>query len=383
MLRFLPLPFRATPARRSLFLPLGVVALLFSALVAPAQEVPSAADLIARPATVVEGVVTGVSTDGKIVTLLGGAGNLDIDVSNARIVLAGPGTSASGTPATIGIGARIVATIALGDAIPAVMPPPPLVATNVLVVESRLTFLHGMIQAVNLPGSAFSMLFRVVNTDANTEFLGGSSEGPIKSLADLAPGQVADVTVVASPLGLLAVRVVAHGFPAPPPLPFAFRGVVKTIAADQWTIGEKVVGITNETKIVGDPKVGDTVDVLAKVQNPPNPGMGMPSSIVAILITKVPVVTPPPTPGSGRDFTFEGPVQSIPSTPTQIGTWKIAGKDVVVTAQTEIQGSPKVGDRVRVTGTLMPGPAATMGSITLPMSLTITAKKIEKKTTGS
>jgi hypothetical protein len=282
----------------------------------------------------------------------------------------------------IGPGARIVATIALGDAIPAVVPPPPLVATNVLVTETRFAYLHGTIQGLNVPGSSFTMLFRVVHVDANTQFSGATPTSRIKSLSDLAPGQVADVTVVASSLGLLAVRVVAHGFSAPPPIPFAFRGVVRSIAADEWTIDGKVVGITNETKIVGDPKVGDTVEVLAKIQDPPNPAMGMPSRIVAILIAKVPVVTPP-TPGSGREFTFEGQIQSIPPTATQIGVWRIGGKDVNVTARTEIVGSPKVGDTVRVNATLGPGPAVSLGPVTLPASFAITAKRIEKKTTGS
>ena len=219
-------------------------------------------------------MVTAVTIDGKVVTLLGGAGNLDIDVSSARIVLVGLESSASETPVTIGPGDRIVATIALPDVIPAIVPPPPLVATNVLVTQTRFALLHGTIQGVDRPGSAFSMLFRVVHVDANTEFSGATPSSLIKSLADLAPGQTAEATVVASPVGLLAVSVVAHGFPTPPPIPFAFRGVVKTIAVGAWTIDDKIVGITNETKIVGDPKVGDTVDVLAKMQDPPNPRDG-------------------------------------------------------------------------------------------------------------
>jgi hypothetical protein len=380
MLRVLPLPFRAAPARRSLILPLGVVALLFSALASPAQDVPAATDLIARPSTLVEGVVTSVSSDGKIVTLLGGVGNLDIDISNARIVFGGPQPSTSSTPPEIGPGARIVATILLPDPV-VVTPPPPLIATNVAVTENRFAYLHGEIQGVNVAGSFFTMLFRVVHVDANTEFSGETPTGRIKSLADLAPGQIADATVVASPLGLLALRVSAHGYPMPPPLPFTFRGVVKSIGADSWTIGDKVVWITSETKVVGDPKVGDTVDVLAKIENPPNPGMGMPSRIVALLITKAPVV--PPTPGSGRDFVFEGVIQSIPPTATQIGTWRIGGRDVLVTAQTEITGSPTVGDRVRVTATTGPGPAPTTGPFAAPISFSITAKKIEKLNTGS
>jgi hypothetical protein len=382
MLRFLPRPFRATPARRFLFLPLGVVALLFSALSARAQDAPVAGSPIARPTSVVEGLVTAVSTDGKVVTLLGGVGNLDIDVSNAKIVLATPAPSNSGTPPTIAPGDRIVATIGLPDAATAVVPPPPLVATTVAVTKNRFAFLHGTIQGVDLPDSAFTMILRVVHVDANTVFSGEGPGGPIKSLADLMPGEIADATVVASPLGLLAVSVTAYGYPPPPPLPFAFKGVVKSIASDQWTIDDKVVFITSDTKIFGDPKVGDTVVVLAKIEDPPYPGMGMPSRIVAIQITKSDILPPAPTPVSGSTFTFDGVVQSTPPTATQIGVWKVDGKDVIVTAQTRIVGSPKVGDPVHVTGSLGPGLVPTTGPFSAQISFTVTASQIEKKTTG-
>ena len=53
-----------------------------------------------------------------------------------------------------------------------------------------------------------------------------------------------------------------------------------------------------------------------------------------------------------------------------------------MTAQTEIVGSPKVGETVHVIATLGPGPTTTMGPVSMPISLAITAKKIEKKTTG-
>ena len=370
MSRILPRPLRATPSKRFLFLPLAFVALLFAAF-APANVLAqdSAADLIARPSTVVEGVVTAVKLDGEkeIVTLLGGAGDLDIDVSNARIVYAGPEASASKPTPKIGPGSRIVATIALPDAIPAVVPPPYLIATDVLVMEGRFVFLRGVIQGVNVPGNSFTMLFRTVYVDDQTEYSGGSSNGSVKGLSDLEAGQRVDVTVVASDLELLAVKVKVQGSVNPPGPPVAIHGVVNAIERTQWTIDRTVVGVTNETKIVGDPKVGDTVDVLAKKSSS--------GALTAILIARVPVVTPP----SGRDFRFDGVVQSIPPTATQIGTWKISGRDVEVTARTAIVGSPKVHDKVQVTATMAAGTNASVASANVPMSMKLVATRIEKK----
>jgi len=369
MSRILPLPLRATPSLRFLSLPLAVVALLFAALVpASARAQDPASDLIARPSTLVEGVVTGVSPDGKVVTLLGGVGDLEIDVSNARIVYAGPEASASKPNPKIGPGSRIIATIALPDVVAAVVPPPNLIATDVLVMEGRFVFLRGVIQGVSVPpDDSFTMLFRTIHVDDQTEYSGGSSSGSVKGFSDLEAGQRAEVEVVADAVGLLAVKVKVQGNVNPPGPPVAIHGVVKKIEATQWTIDTTVVGVTNETRIVGDPKVDDTVDVLARKSSS--------GALTAILIAKVPVVTPP----SGREFRFDGVVQSIPPTATQIGTWKISGREVEVTARTTFVGSPKLHDKVQVTATMAAGTNASVAWANVPMSMKLVATRIEKK----
>ena len=61
------------------------------------------------------------------------------------------------------------------------------------------------------------------------------------------------------------------------------HGTVKSIASDSWRIDDKTVMVIPEvTKIVGNPKVGDTVDVRGRYDLKNKP--------VALTITK----SPPP-----------------------------------------------------------------------------------------
>ena len=133
----------------------------------------------------------------------------------------------------------------------------------------------------------------------------------------------------------------------------SFRGTVKSIPSPPplgtWQIDDKGVMVTSDTRIVGDPKVGDVVDVLAKWNNPP-PGSGRPSFLEAVIIAKA-GITPPPPPT--REIEFMGKVESIPS-PAPLGHWKIGGKDVLVNGLTRITGSPAVGDTVEVKGFIQP-----------------------------
>jgi hypothetical protein len=135
----------------------------------------------------------------------------------------------------------------------------------------------------------------------------------------------------------------------------AFRGIVETIDGAIWTIGGNVVQVNSDTKIVGDPQVGDTVDVLERVQILP-PGSMAPTTIpVAISITKV-VATPPPPPG--RTVEFDGVVQALPPTASPssvpLGHWTISGRDVLVTGLTKVDAGIVVGSAVHVTGVTAP-----------------------------
>jgi len=360
---------------RARFLPpssAGVVALLVLSLAAlPLAAQPSLDSTmpgsVAPPvkAPSVEGFVT--SVDGTVVTLLGST-PLRVDVSGASILSA---DSAGGTPPPITPGAYLMATVEAPNVAILTFPPPPLVAMTVAVRPADTAVLSGEIQSV--ASNSFSLLFRMILVDKDTIFSGRRAGGPVEDLSDVKPGMQATAWVVVSGGGLLAKKVVAFG-PIVVPTPVYFRGVVKEIGTDNWKIGDMTFGITAATRIVGDPQVGDTVDVVAIVEGPPNPMMGMPSRLVAVSIVKV---IPPPTPVPGRTFTFDGTVQTMPSSGT-IGLWKIGDRDVMVTGLTKINGTPVVGSLVTVTGYPMPTPLAT-GSAVTPSSVRILATSIVTK----
>ena len=158
--------------------------------------------------------------------------------------------------------------------------------------------------------------------------------------------------------GLLATSVDVLGIVTPPEL-LAFRGAVQTITPTAWTIAGRVVQVNSDTKIVGNPKVGDVVDVVARVHNPP-PGSLAPSYLVALSITKAPVIAPP-GPG-GRTIEFDGIVESIPPprrrTTPPLGHWKISSRDVLVNGLTKVDTGIVVGSAVHVKGVFVTASAA-------------------------
>ena len=323
---------------------LGVAALLFllvpaaSLAAADRQAVGLAATPPVRMPAAVEGFVTAWDPATKIARLAG-SNLLDVDLSSARIVRADADPSDSAVP-PIGPGAHLAATVEAPDVTITIYPPPPLKAINAAVRPAGSAFLHGEIEGVG--AESFSILHRVIQVDSRTVFGGESGGQPIDSLSDLKAGMKAEVWVVPSGGLLVALKVLAHG-PGVTPRPVAFRGVVTDISADgkTWTIDGKSVSVTVDTKIVGDPKVGDTVDVLATDVS------GM---LTALMIAKF---TAPPPPVPGRTVTFKGVVQATPPSGA-LGFWKIADRHVMVNGLTRLEGDPKTGDTVEVTGYAVP-----------------------------
>lgn len=316
-----------------------------------------------RPSSV-DGFVTAV--DGKVVTLLGSQ-LLELDLSGAILVSA-DAEVVDTTPPPVAPGAYLSATVEATGSIITVYPPPPLKVIRAVVRPAGTALLTGAVQSVGT--DSFSLLFRTILVDANTVFLFPNASVSIKGLSDLKPGMQAEVWVRANGDPLTAVRVVAFG-PTVVPNPIFFRGVVKVIGTDSWTIGDMTVGVTAATRIVGDPQVGDTVDVVAIVEGPPNPMMGMPSRLVAVSIVKVFL---PPSPVAGRTISFTGPVQAMPFSGT-LGLWKIAGRSVTVTGLTTIEGNPAVGSTVAVTGYALPNLLAGAAAVT-PSAMAFIATNI-------
>lgn len=307
----------------------------------------------AKPSAV-EGTVSKVT--GPVLDLI--EGGIQIDVTNATIT-GGDDRLANPLPwSGILVGARVVAQVTVPELLPPTsFPPPPLPATSVVVFQTRAGELSGTIQAVDVAGGKFTMLIHTVSTNAATKWSGVGPNGAVKGIGDLSAGMFAIVAVVNSG-GLLATSVAAYGL-TPPEL-LAWRGAVQAITPAAWTIAGRVVQVDSDTKIVGDPTVGDIVDVVAKVHNPP-PGSLAPSYLVAVSIIKSPVISPP---GPGERATeFDGIVESIPAAPTAMGAplghWKISSRDVIVNGLTKLDTGIVVGSAVRVKGRFVT--AAAMG----------------------
>lgn len=330
---------------------LAVVALLLSVLAAPAlaQGTATMPTFLGNGGTV-DSVVS--KTNGPILDVFDGA--LQLDVTNAKIT-GGDDRFASPVPwAGILPGSRVIAQVAVPDVIPAVFPPR-LAATSVVVFLARSGSLSGTVQGVSAAQGSFLLLFTTVHTTAATEWSGTKADGtPVRDLSDLSAGMFASATVTADASGVAATHVFAYSRPTTRIV--AFRGKVEVIGNAQWTIGGNVVQVTADTKIKGDPRVGDTVDVLEKVTVVP-PGMGMPTPVpVAISITKVVTIPPQPT---DRTVEFDGVVESVPSNPAGLsgapmGHWKISGRDVLVTGLTKVDRGITTGSAVHVKGLLLP-----------------------------
>lgn len=345
----------------------AVVALLLSALAAPAFAQTAVLPPVAYFPPTVDSVVSKVN--GPILDVLDGA--LQLDVTNATIT-SGDDPTATSLPITVILpGSRVVAQVTVPNVIPLTFPPR-LSATSVVVYLASSGNLSGVIQGVNLASGSFTLLFTTVKTNAATTWSGIKSDGsPVKGLADLSVGMRANVSITADPSGVTAKSVFAVSIPTTRIV--GFRGVVQSITGALWTIGGNVVQVTSATKIVGDPQVGDTVDVLEQVQILP-PGLAAPTMIpVAISITKV-LLTPPP-PGS-RTIQFDGVVESLPPVASPgsvpLGHWTISGRDVLVNGLTKVDAGIVNGSSVHVTGVLVPMSVLAPTATALILALEIT-----------
>ena len=273
--------------------------------------------------TTVSGTVTSVS--GNLISLAGGA--VTVDATSAKIT---DEKGNAGTIASITAGSSIFAVLSEN-----VTTNVPLPATMISVRRIAQVELTGPVSAIDVAGNSFTLLGRTIKVDANTSF-GGRAKG----LSDVLVNDI--VAVSANSVGgtLLAASVMAMT-PAPRPS-VVIHGNVKSIGTDSWVITDKAgkdwtIVVNSQTKIVGDPKVGDAVDILANVDNS--------NQYVALSIMKSPIVLP--------IIVFDGTVKSI--TPA---SWIIHDsrndKDVTVAigAKTVITGNPQVNDGVNVTATV-------------------------------
>jgi hypothetical protein len=311
--------------------PIIFIALVLVTLNAFAQERrrPSVPPSLVSGATV-SGVATAVS--GNLIQLANGL--VTIDASGATIRGADDATT---TIAAIHVGDLIFAALKPGD----VAANAPLPAAFIGVTSLAAVTLTGPVTSVNATNGTLTLLGRTVHVNAATVF-SGLRPGESLKLGDIVPNEI--VSVDANVSGGVLVATAVHVF-APVPMPAALiRGTVKSISNTSWVVTSNSKDITivinAQTKIAGNPKVGDTVDVVTATDSANN--------YVALTI----IAEPQPPTSNGH---IRGIVKAI--TPT---AWTVAsevmtllpgpinGPDIklLIDSNTKIVGDPKVGDRV-------------------------------------
>lgn len=297
-----------------------IAAIVFIAASASAQNRGHVAfpPPIPIPGSTITGFVTAVN--GTTIALANGL--VVIDAAQATIT---DDRGSAGSLAGITPGSLIFAILRSGTS---------LQASNIVVTKLPQVTLSGTVQSVNPSAGTLQLLGVTVHVDANTSFGGGHS---VRSLNDIVANDIVHVQANAVGSVLLASSILV--FAPVPQLPILIHGTVKSIGTDAWVITDSrgrdiSVSVNAQTKILGSPKVGDSVDILANVDSANN--------YVAISIS----ISPAPT----GQIRLTGVVKSITGTQWVIGPAVGLGPDflVQVNAQTRIIGNPQVGDRVEV-----------------------------------
>ena len=276
-----------------------------------------------------------VAVQGSVITLdSGGAPAIRIDASTAKF-LANRDGSASIVDVTAGV--QVTAFI---DTSTTLVPGASLPARLITIESMPDLMLTGAAESIDVANSKLTILGIPIAVDANTSY--GSAFptfAPITGLSGIAVGQVVNATAAFVNGAILARRLQVISPTVPPSR--VLGGTVKSISSTAWVITAKdgkdtTIVIDSQTKITGDPKVGDWVQVMATIDSAHN--------YVASLIAKV---------EQRVDNALRGWVASI--APSE---WTIGGPPgsmmpvfaVKITTTTIIYPNPQVGDRVTVIG---------------------------------
>ena len=266
----------------------------------------------------VTGVVSAVS--GTSISILDGL--VVLDASEARFFGHGRGL----TIADVKAGDLIQASIDVENSTSTVLK-----ALTVSIQEQHFGSIAGPVSAIDIPSQTFQVLGQTIAVTAETRFV-GTRGGPTPRFDSLEEGDPVLVQLAHGSEELVA-RTVHILSPAPTG---RLLGVVRSIGESIWLVQPSeeptvTVVLTSNTRVTGNPRVGDTVMVLGDYNDS--------GELVAQIIEKA---RPSHQPAPVR---FEGTVDSISDR-----DWVVSGRSVKVSPATRIVGNPIVGDRVRVTG---------------------------------
>ncbi|HEV7240066.1 MAG TPA: DUF5666 domain-containing protein [Thermoanaerobaculia bacterium] len=266
------------------------------------------------------GTVSGIveSVQGNLIRLADGL--VVVDASDAKIVI---GRGREATVGQIEPGMLLFATIDTSGK-----------ASMITATRFGDATLFGAVDSVDVAAQTLTLLGYTASVDDETSF-GSYRKDQDLDLSDIVRNQLVQVQVDAVN-GRLIAREVLVLAPVPPQIS-GLRGTVKSIGTDSWEIesGQETVSVVvnAQTKIVGSPKVGDTVEVLYSVDSANNK--------VAISIVKI--VRLPPV----KVVQFHGKVKSVTG-----ATWVVTvdGEDKTFTVNdhTKITTDTGVGDFVQV-----------------------------------
>ena len=184
----------------------------------------------------------------------------------------------------------------------------------------------GTLDSVDTNAGTIVILGRLVHLGPDTSF------GGVANMLELVPNQLVHVQAEAVNGRLVATSVVVLA-PAAPTLR-TLRGTVRVIESDVWVIDDTSVRIDAQTRIAGSPKVGDTVEVLYRVDN---------SHVnVAIAIVKLERPTIP------QVTRISGRVRTIGAASWTITRENGADVQVAIERHTVIQPFITTGDRVEI-----------------------------------
>lgn len=240
----------------------AVLALLLAASIASAAT----RQRVLRPpqlpsAATVTGTVSSVS--GNIINVANGT--VSLDASAATIVdLAGKLVSLS----SLTTGTLIVATVKSDG----IAPGAPIPATLIAVAKPADVTLTGPVTAVDVLHNTLTLLGRTIQVTPQTSFGGPFFGGSVHGVADIQPNELASVQAnLSGAQSLVAVSVLVLSLHVDQTE--LIHGAVRSIAADAWVVNNAFEGkdvtvtVNAQTQIVGSPKVGDTVDVLARTDS--------------------------------------------------------------------------------------------------------------------
>jgi len=246
-----------TMIRKSILFATLLLASVASAQHNRAMTPPPSNDMlmIGSSAAAVSGTVSAVS--GNKISLANGL--VTIDATNAKIY------GERGAAATISqvVPGSIVMAVVSTNSVAANAPIP---ASTIAIMTPAQATLTGTATAVDVAHQTLTVLGRTITVNSSTRFT-APFHGQTATLADVQPNELVSVDANASGSTLVATNVLIVA-----PMQqqsMIIHGTVKSIATDSWVITtrEKDVTVTvnAQTKIVGDPKAGDTVDAAVRV----------------------------------------------------------------------------------------------------------------------